>query len=343
MIFESNERKIMKKAKYIFYGFVVLVVILLIAAIFIPKEYSFQIEKKLDTSKSVVYNLLANLENRSQWDPVAYQSNVVLDADNTDKIFGWSVGDTDKGEVRVKSAVKGSTIILEVYKGRSDKPKIVQYTLDDEDVKGATSVIIDCEGRASWPMNLLNIITKRKQAKKLVAEVDQLEVIAKERQVDRIYNGYKIVEDIVKERNFIIRRDEIAAEAIPQFYVQNLGVLFKSVQDAGLQMDGMPCGLFYTKKMGSKTMDMAAAIPVIEEVNILGAESQNIKTRMAIVVDYYGNYNNTIKAHNAINAYMDDYSYAADTPIIEEYVTDPEVEKDPNKWLTKITYYINEK
>jgi len=30
---------------------------------------------------------------------------------------------------------------------------------------------------------------------------------------------------------------------------------------------------------------------------------------------------------------MDDYSF----------VTDPGVEKDPKKWLTKIIYYINEK
>ena len=306
MIFESNERKLMKKAKYVFYGFIVLVAILLISAIFLPKEYNFQVDKKIDASKSVVYNLLCNLENRNQWDPIAYQSNVVLDADNTKDVFGWSVGDIKMGEVRVKSAEKVSTIILEKYKGTSEIPHIIQYTLDDEDDKRTTSVLIDYVGRASWPMNLLNIITKRKQVKKIDAELVQLEVIAKERLVDRIYNGYKIVEDIVKERNFITRRGEIAAAAIQQFYVQNLGVLFQSVQDAGLQMDGMPSGLFYTNKMDSKTMDMAAAIPVTEEVNILGAELQHIKTRMAIVVDYYGDYSNTIKAHNAISAYMDD-------------------------------------
>ena len=41
----------------------------------------------------------------------------------------------------------------------------------------------------------------------------------------------------------------------------------------------------------------------------------------------------TIKDHNASKTDMDDYSY----------VTDPGVEKDPKKWLTKIIYYINEK
>ena len=333
----------MKKVKYVLYGFIVLLGILLIAAFFLPKKYNFQMDKKIDSSRLVVYNLLANLENRNQWDPIAYQANVVLNKDNTKEIFGWSVGDTKMGEVRVKSAEKGLSIILEKYKGTSKIATVVQFTLNDEDVKGATNVLIDYEGRASWPMNLLNIITKRKQAKKIDVELDQLEVVARERQVDRIYNGYKIVEDIVKERNFIIRRDEIAAKTIQQFYVQNLGVLFQNVQDSGLQMDGMPSGLFYTNKMDSKTIDMAAAIPVTEEVHILGAELQHIETRMAIVVDYYGDYSKTIKAHNAIKAYMDDYAYEADTPIIEEYVTDPGIEKDPNKWLTKITYYINRK
>jgi effector-binding domain-containing protein len=27
-------------------------------------------------------------------------------------------------------------------------------------------------------------------------------------------------------------------------------------------------------------------------------------------------------------------------PVVEEYITDPMTEKDPNKWLTKIYYFV---
>lgn len=330
----------MKKAKYILFGVIAFIAILLIVAIFLPKDYSLSAEKKVDASKLIVFNLLANLENRSQWDPITHQSEVLLDSNNNSSNFSWSDDKNLSGKIIVNKSDNDSKIILNSYKGDLEYPSIIEYTLGSDIGESATNVVLEYTGRSPWPNNLMNIVIKRKKANKLIEELEELEIVAKERQVDRIYNGYKIVEDIVKERNFITRRDTIAAEAIQQFYVQNLGVLFNKVQSAGLEMDGMPCGLFYTKDIESKTMDMAAAIPVSEEVNVLGAETENIKTRTAIVVDYYGDYSNTIRAHKAIKNYMDDYAYVIDTPIIEEYVTDPGIEKDPNKWLTRITYYI---
>ena len=79
-------------------------------------------DKKIDSSRSVVYNLLANLENRNQWDSIAYQANVELNKDNTKEIFGWSVGDTKMGEVRVKNAEKVSSISRQNFKGISKVP-----------------------------------------------------------------------------------------------------------------------------------------------------------------------------------------------------------------------------
>ena len=37
---------------------------------------------------------------------------------------------------------------------------------------------------------------------------------------------------------------------------------------------------------------------------------------------------------------MKDRGYLLDPPIIEEYVTDPTQEKDPSKYLTRITRYF---
>lgn len=330
----------MKKAKYILIGIIVTIVLLLIAAFFLPKEYSFRTENKIDASKSIVYNLLANQENRIQWDPIAYQEGVVLNESNNFESFGWSSGNNEEVLLKVKNLEKGASILLEKLIGDKTNPDVIQYHLEDIESNGITKAIVEYRGTTSWPMNLLNILTKRKQSQKIDFELAQLEKVAKDREVDRIYNGYKIVEEIVKDRNFIIRRDQVSNEALQQFYIQNLGVLYRSSQEAGLQMDGMNSKLYYSSELGSKTIDVAAAIPVIDEVNIDGAESEHIDTRSAIVVDYYGDYTKSVLAHDAIKAYMEDNKYVIDFPIIEEYVTDPVSEKDPNKWLTKITYYI---
>ena len=333
----------MKKIRYTFFGIIVLIVILMIAALFLPKEYSLQAESKIDSSKSIVYNLLLNLDNRSQWDPISRQPNVVLETANDNTVFSWSIDDVRAGSIKVKASTNAFSIILEEFVENKEKPNNIEYALVDGESQGTTNVIVEYTGQSSWPMNLFNILFKIKKSNKLIAELDQLEVIAKEREIDRLYNGYKIQELIVKERNFIIRRGNVISSAMQQFYVQNLGMLFKDVQEAGVQIDGMPCGLFYSDSLSSKMIDMAAAIPVAEEVNIKGSESQNIKTRTGIVVDYYGDYGNTVKAHKAIKSYAADYNYVIDKPIIEEYVTDPVDEKDPNKWLTRITYYVKGK
>lgn len=329
----------MKKVKYILFGLLILLAVLLITAIFLKKEYTFELERVVNAPKTVVFNLLANQINRNQWDPVVHQQGVLLNSDNNESVFGWVEDGGIRRRLQVSSKENDSLIILEQYIEDVVQPDELQYKLGETGKEG-TSIKVYYKGKSAWPFNLINLIIKRKRSQKLNVEFDQVEVLARERHVDRIYNGYKIVEDIVKEKNFVFKRDVISATAIQQFYVQNLGVLFNKIQQSELEMDGMPSGLFYSKIMGSKTLDLGAAIPVAEEVDILGAESLHIKTRMAIIVDYYGDYSNTIRAHNAINSYIADNSYQVETPIIEEYVTDPSDEKDPNKWLTRITYYI---
>jgi len=102
----------------------------------------------------------------------------------------------------------------------------------------------------------------------------------------------------------------------------------------------MPGGLFYKWDETNGTTDMAASIPVKESIEIAGTNLHTIPAGKAIQVDYYGDYAGSAEAHYAIDEYMNDYGILSNVPIVEEYVTDPTEEKDPKKWLTKITYYI---
>jgi len=68
--------------------------------------------------------------------------------------------------------------------------------------------------------------------------------------------------------------------------------------------------------------------------------SLTVSEGRALQVDYYGDSSKSSEAHYAIDEYMKDYGLLNDPPIIEENVTDVTQEKDPNKWLTRITYYI---
>jgi len=323
----------MKKAKYTLYGIFILIVLLLIAAVFLSKKYTFVIERKIDLPKNVVYNLIANLDNRYLWDSSLNKTDVISE----DNAINFDLNGKEE-TIELATSNKQSDIVIKRYNDDVYEADLIEYNIKGKDI---TDISVSYTGHSSWPMNLFNIFTKRRVAKVIAGELDAMAVIANERSKESIYNGYKIVESIVKEKNFIIKRDRVATGAMQQFYIQNLGILFKNAQEAGLEMDGMPSGLFYTAMNEDNALvDMAAGIPVTEEVNIANASSEYIKPRKAVVVDYYGDYNNTIEAHHAIISYFADKEYLVDIPVIEEYVTDPTTEKDPKRWLTKITYYI---
>jgi effector-binding domain-containing protein len=103
-------------------------------------------------------------------------------------------------------------------------------------------------------------------------------------------------------------------------------------------MDGMPCGLYYVWDEAGKKTDMAFAIPVKTKAEIPGFLTIELPAGMVLTVDYYGPYEGVGAAHGAIDAYAKANGLKAGAPAVEQYVTDPETEPDPKKWLTKVTY-----
>ena len=87
---------------------------------------------------------------------------------------------------------------------------------------------------------------------------------------------------------------------------------------------------------------MAAAIPVKGDAKtkVKGYETMVVPAGKNLHIAYWGGYHGTGTAHMAIDDYMKEKNLLQETPIIEEYVTDPGVEKDSTKWLTNIYYPV---
>lgn len=87
---------------------------------------------------------------------------------------------------------------------------------------------------------------------------------------------------------------------------------------------------------------MRAALPVLGEQKEKGNIEYYIRPGGTVVMaTYRGPYDQIGKAHEDIEAYFKDFNLEyADQPIFEEYVTGPETDPDPQKWLTKIYYFV---
>ena len=89
---------------------------------------------------------------------------------------------------------------------------------------------------------------------------------------------------------------------------------------------------------------MGIGFPVYEEVKSQGRveffKRPAGKAAKAICI---GPYENLGAAHEDMDKYFVDFGLSyTDKPVWEEYVIDPSIESDPQKWHTNIYYYISE-
>ena len=337
----------MKKFLYWLLGILVVLILLLVLAMFLaPKKLVVKSEMEMKAPAKMIYNVVSNLETWPEWS-AWHKADTAMVVTLSDKTRGLSA----KSSWTSETEGNGSQEFVEAVPGESLKTLMLFEGFDGKNYanwkftesNGSTKVTWDMGGaEVPFLFRPFNWMMKGQIAEKYEQSLKSLKSIVEKRANENVYSGYKINETEVEERHFIMNRQEVPLANISQFYSQNLGILFAKIQKAGVQMDGMPSGLFFKYDLQSGKTDMAAGLPLSESVEIADATSFTTPSGRALQVDYFGDYNGTGKAHDAIQAYMDDNSLLLNPPMIEEYLTDPGTEKDPDKWLTRLTYFVAE-
>lgn len=141
-------------------------------------------------------------------------------------------------------------------------------------------------------------------------------------------------------RHYAVIKRTVAFPEMQTFYAEAFPQVVAATQNTeGLEMTGMPCGLYYSWDEANGKTDMAAGVPVNKMMEMQAPiEVVKIEAPKAFLINYYGGYDNIGAAHMAMDEYLKANNIEAGTPAIEEYVTDPMTEPDATKWLTKIYY-----
>jgi len=152
---------------------------------------------------------------------------------------------------------------------------------------------------------------------------------------------YEVKEENVAQRNvFVVRMKSKLAEIS-----QNMGMAYggiqKTFEEQQLKMTGYPFAIYYNDGKDG-TFDFA---PGLAYTGKGAKEVGNVKpvtlpASKVAVTEFYGPYEQTGKAHDAIQAWVKANNKTITGSPWEEYITDPMTEKDPNKWLTKVYYPI---
>ncbi|MDG2450685.1 MAG: GyrI-like domain-containing protein [Saprospiraceae bacterium] len=335
----------MKFLKYLGILLLILILAYLAACYFGPKNMNVEESQTLEVSAPYIFNLINNIEKWEEWNDWNLKDTGMV-VTYTDKKEGvgakstWTQSSYGNGSQEIVESVENERLKTKLnFQGwEGDNFGIFNLAANGNN----TNVTWTFDGTPiPFLMRGMMLSGKSSMKESYQQGLNNLEKLAKER-AKGTYNGYQINEKNLKKKNFVMNRQEVKTANIQQFYATNLGQLFGKVQVAGVEIDGMPCGLFFRMDERDGMIDMAAAIPVKQAVSLPATNSYSINSRRSLQVDYRGSYHGVTEAHKAMGEYMKDRSLFQDDPIIEEYVTDPGTEPDPSKWLTRVTYYFSE-
>ena len=338
----------MKYLKYFLILLLGLIIIYLLTCLLGPKDLDTIRSTEISSSASIPFNLANSLRNTEQWNAWSLQDSSMQTTYN-DIVEGvgarssWTSDASGNGSQEITESELNRKVRSKLNFEGFSGDNFAELTFDESSNKTNVTWAFDAAPlpflfRGFALFTGMKGLMKRNYDEGLA----NLKRLSEER-ARGAYDGFEIREEDLSEKHFIMTRQEVDSDKIQQFYTTNLGALFNKAQSAGIEMAGMPCGLFFRwDETGAATTDMAAAIPIAEAITIKDASSYSIPAKRALTLDFYGDYHGISQGHDAIEAYMKDRGYLPDPPIIEEYVTDPGQEPDPSKWLTKMTQYFTE-
>lgn len=319
------------------------IILLIIPVLFLlsscKEEYAVERSIVIDAPQEVVWQQVKYFKNWMYWSPwYAKDSTMVWSFSGTDgdveSAYAWSSEESGSGEMSNTGMTEGEELLyhthfLEPWESETDGyvrlssvdgGTEVKWGFSGE-VKGIASLFLNMD-KMVGPDFEAGLALLKTHAEKEAAKAPKLEV--------------ELID--YPEHHFVAVREQIDITGIETFFANNFG----KIMESGVQMEGgFPSGLYYTWDMENMQTDMAAAIPVAKgTVAPEGTRLIQVPQGKALLINYYGAYENIGSAHELMETYLvaNELEYLG--PAIEEYVTDPMTESDPNKWLTKVIYPI---
>ncbi len=337
----------MKFLKFLLYGaggFALLVILLGVLA---KKNYVIERSIEINAPRDTVYNQVRFFKNHPSWSPWSalddQEKTAVTGTDGAvGATYSWD-GNKEVGKgSQVVTFLSPDSMVLEV---RNLKPweKITHAVIKMEDRGGQTTKVTYTFDRyIGFPWNAMAMLTDVDKAvgKDCERGLGNLKKIC-EQLAHPHYSGYVVAVADIPVKYYVGIRSLIDTlpDSIQVFYLKTLPLAYAAIETAKATVAGSPTGLFWT--WGPDSTDMAVAVPMAEQKKLgSGVGVFTIGGGKALMIDYYGPHDSTYIAHGALEKYMQEKKLRSIPPIIEEYVTDPAMEPDTLKWLTKVIYFV---
>ncbi len=173
---------------------------------------------------------------------------------------------------------------------------------------------------------------------------DELAVIDYLENIDEAANakaeGIKVNLQHIESFSYISITDSCAWKDVSAHMKSLYNELLIFMAKSGITVTNRPITIYH--KLSEKKVVYEVGIPIDGEVVPTGRiQEKTMQAGNNVVADYYGSYDTLEDGHNAIQQWLMRYRRKVTGYPWEMYVTDPAIETDPNKWLTRIFYPVD--
>lgn len=232
----------------------------------------------------------------------------------------------------------GDSVLMTLNFDNTGDTKVYYVTKKNNELVNVTwGMIFDINFFGRAPMLFMNM--DKMIGPDYEAGLAKLKQVIESTPVESSDAAYKIQEINWEPQTYIGKKGTFKFMELPKFFGENYPKLAEYFAKNNLKMYGAPSAIYFKYDEAKMEAECAAVFITKDKVNAKGWETFDIPASKVLLIEYYGAYDKSIKAHYAMDAYIKEKGLTQNL-VIEEYVTDPMSEKDTAKWLTNIYYVL---
>ncbi|MCC6685245.1 MAG: SRPBCC family protein [Bacteroidia bacterium] len=339
----------MKILKYLGIGLLVILVIVLILGLIAPNDIRFERSISIKAPAPVILGQIKSLKNMQKWNPwVEKDPNMKNTFEGTDGEVGsknyWS-GNDDVGEgSQTITSISETKVEADLYFIRPFESKSkVDYTMTADGEQ--TKVTWGFATSKSFPMNglLMVMIKMGGMNKDFDKGLGKLKTLCESMPAEPVAAAatYSITEEDRPEMYYAGIRQVVGFADMQNFFGQSYAQIGAALGMAAVKPAGYASALYFDWDEKNMKADVAAVMGIENgKTKLKGLTAFTVPAGKAVKVTFSGSYDQMKAVHEAINKYIQEKGLEMAGNVIEEYVTDPMIEKDMAKWQTNVIYMV---
>lgn len=177
----------MKIVKKILIGIAAIIVLVLVVALFMPREYSISRSVVINKPKAEVFDFVKHIKNQdsySVWnmaDPNKKQTFTGEDGTVGFKNYWNGNDDVGEGEQEITAIKEGERLDVDIRFKRPFESNMKAYTTTETVDANSTRVTNVCYGESGWPGNIMNPMMDGMIGKDLQQNLDNMKALLEKR------------------------------------------------------------------------------------------------------------------------------------------------------------------